>query len=256
MIRLASASLGIVLGLPLAAVAQALPPAAQHQPAATRHPEEGRPFIRHYKPVELGGESQNWALVQDARGVVYVGSSNGILEFDGATWRLIETPGGSTVRSLAIDPAGRIWVGLVGEFGYVAPDVAGQLRFVSLLDRVPAEARQFGDIWRTHVTDSGVVFQAPEAMFRCARETIQVLKPPSRFNRSSLLDGRVYVPIPESGLNVLESDTFRPLPGTDLLGREVFPIVLRYDDGRLLIERARPDSSCTTAQHWFPSGPT
>ena len=62
-----------------------------------------------------------------------------------------------------------------------------------------------------------------------------VIRPPSRFNRGSLLDGRLYISLPESGINVLEGDTFRALPGTDALAREVYPFVLRYDERRLLI---------------------
>ena len=49
------------------------------------------------------------------------------------------------------------------------------------------------------------------------------------------MDGRVYVNTPEAGLNVLEGDTLRPLPGTAALGNEPFPILLRYDDRRLLV---------------------
>ena len=36
--------------------------------------------------------------------------------------------------SLAIDDAGRVYVGSVGEFGYLEPDTTGELRFVSLAD--------------------------------------------------------------------------------------------------------------------------
>ncbi len=49
------------------ALAQAAPPAGGSSP---RHPEEGRPFVRNYAPDELGGASQNWAIVQDRRGVI------------------------------------------------------------------------------------------------------------------------------------------------------------------------------------------
>jgi len=52
-------------------------------------------------------------MVQDRRGLIYVGSGNGTLEFDGASWRLIDTPSLTVVRSLAIDDAGRIYVGSV-----------------------------------------------------------------------------------------------------------------------------------------------
>ncbi len=208
---------------------------AQPTPAVAGRPEEGRPFIRSYHPAELGGDGQNWAIVQDARGIIYVGSESGVLEFDGATWRLIETPTLDTVRSLAIDDAGRIDVGSVGEFGYLAPDAHGALHYMSLVGRLPSAARQFGDVWRTFATPDGVVFQSPQLVFRWAKGAMQVIRPASRFNRASLVDGRVYLTTPETGLNVLEGDTFRPLPGTAALGHEAFAPVLRYDDHRLLI---------------------
>ena len=76
--------------------------------APARHPEEGQPFVRTYAPLDVNAAGQNWALVQDERGVIYVGSQSGVVEFDGVNWRLIETETLSTVRSLAIDRDGRI----------------------------------------------------------------------------------------------------------------------------------------------------
>ena len=85
-------------------------PAAPGPAAAKRHVEEGRPLVRIYPPSEYGGGAQNWAIVQDARGVIYVGSGGGVQEYDGVNWRIIETPKRSTVRSLAIGEGGRIYV--------------------------------------------------------------------------------------------------------------------------------------------------
>jgi len=92
----------------------AAPPAsgsavAATQPAA-RAAEAGRPFVRRYLPSEYGAPEQNWAIVQDDRGVVYVGNNAGVLEYDGTSWRLIRMPNKTTVRSLAKDGAGRIYV--------------------------------------------------------------------------------------------------------------------------------------------------
>jgi signal transduction histidine kinase/CheY-like chemotaxis protein len=224
-------SVGVLITTVVSAFAQA--PVPSRDPA--RHPEEGRPFVRAYGPAELGGASQNWALVQDQRGVIYAGSAAGVLEFDGAGWRLIEPPDLNTVRSLAIDETGRIYVGSVGVFGYLEADAAGDLQFVSLMDRVPEEARLFQDVWRTHVTADGVLFQTERFIFRWARDAIQVIRAASRINRSSVVDGQLYVTLPETGLNRLEGETFRALPGTESLAREQYPVVLRYDEGRLLI---------------------
>ncbi len=221
-----------------AAVGAAQPSAPTHAASAggdRRSPEEGRPFVRTYAPLDVNAAGQNWAIVQDKRGVIYVGSQSGVIEFDGVNWRLIETANFSTVRSLAIDDAGTIFVGTVLDFGYLAPDEAGSLRYVSLGDKVPENARGFADVWRTFATDDGVLFQAEQAIFRWANGTIAVIRPPSRFNRASLVDGKLHVTLPETGVNVLEGDTLRPLPGTASLGGEVYPVILRYDDKRLLI---------------------
>ena len=213
-----------------------VPPATAPTPAA-RHAEEGRPFIRTYAPLDVNAAGQNWSIVQDARGVIYVGSQNGVIEFDGVNWRLIETKNLSTVRSLAIDDAGVIYVGAALDFGYLAPDDTGALEYVSLGERVPEDARGFNDVWRTFATKSGVLFQTERAIFRWAGNAITVIRPISRFNRASFLDGQLYITMPETGLNVLEGDSFRPLPGTAPLAPEVYPVVLRYDERRLLIGR-------------------
>ena len=193
--------------------------------------------MRTYAPLDVNAAGQNWAMVQDARGVIYVGSQSGVIEFDGVNWRLIETENLSTVRSLAIDDAGVIYVGAALDFGYLAPDATGQLQYVSLGDKVPEDARGFNDVWRTFVTKDGVLFQTERAVYRWTNGVITVIRPPSRFNRASLVDGQLYLTVPESGLNVLDGDALRPLPGTSVLGLEVYPVVLRYDEQRLLIGR-------------------
>jgi hypothetical protein len=81
-----------------AAAAPATPAPDTSTAAGGRHPEEGHPFIRTYAPLDVNAAGQNWSFVQDQRGVIYVGSQSGIIEFDGVNWRLIETETLSTVR--------------------------------------------------------------------------------------------------------------------------------------------------------------
>jgi len=40
------------------------PPASQTAPApGGRHPEEGRPFVRAYAPLDVNAAGQNWSIV-------------------------------------------------------------------------------------------------------------------------------------------------------------------------------------------------
>ena len=140
-----------------------------------------------------------------------------------------------SVRALAIDATGRIYVAGTKSLGYLEPDAAGACRYVSLLDRLPANTPAFNEVWRVFCLADAVWFQSESGLFRWANNSMTVVPATSRFNRSSSVDGKIYVPTPESGLTVLEGSTLKALPGTEQLKAEPFPVVLRYDEKRLLI---------------------
>ncbi len=87
-----------------------------------------------------------------------------------------------------MDSSGRIYVGTGDTFGYLAPDTKGELKFVPLKNKLPADQQNFNDVWRVHAISDGVYFQTEQAIFRWANETLSVIKPASRFNRASMLD--------------------------------------------------------------------
>ena len=72
--------------------------------------EQGNPFIQNYNDKNYNTlENQTWAIIQDQRGIMYFGNNNGVLEFGGNNWRLIEIPNKSVVRSLTMDDStGRV----------------------------------------------------------------------------------------------------------------------------------------------------
>ena len=212
--------------VPTAAAPTPATPVASGAPTR-RHPEEGLPFIRTYRPAEVGAAEQNWCVVQDANGVLYVGSAAGIATYDGVTWRLIESgfPGGPIP---AIGPDGTIYVGTGNDFGYLATDPAGKQAFVSLHDKVPADAREHADVWRIYVDGPRVHFVANRAIYTLEGAESRVITASTRFNRAGFANGRLYVPVRESGLHVLEGGTLRLLPGTKAIGNEVTPVILPY----------------------------
>jgi len=58
----------------------------------------GLPAITHYAARDCGAHSQNWAIAQDGRGVMYFGNAEGVLEHDGVGWRLIRVSAGTGSR--------------------------------------------------------------------------------------------------------------------------------------------------------------
>ncbi len=197
-------------------------------------------LIRQYPPEVYSGGGQNWALLQDKRGVIYVGSTDALLEYDGVTWHRIQTPTKTTIRSLAADAEGRIWVGSVGDLGYVEQDEHGESRFVSMVDKLPADLRVFEDVWRTFATPDGVYFQTQLAIFRWANGAMKVWRPTGRvFNRAQFANNTLYVGQTGGALMALRGDQLEPVPGAERMGEEPYPIIIPYDDKQLLMGTRR-----------------
>ena len=181
-----------------------------------RAAETGLPFIKWFSPQEYGGQQQVFSFAQDNRGILYAGHGGGLLEYDGTSWRPIATPHNAVVRSMARGVDGRIFVGENGDFGYLAPDKSGEMKFTSLLEYVPREDREFQDVANVHATPEGVYFQVRERLFLLTpdgpRWRTRVWKAVTSFARSFLVFGTVYVEVIGAGLHRIHDGKLVPLP--------------------------------------------
>src|SRR5258707_1279654 len=107
--------------------------------------ENLKPYLKNYDPEDYEAHNQNWAVVQDNRGIMYMGNNNFVLEFDGTRWKQIPLPNFLHARSLTKDRLGRIWVGGYNEIGYLKPDSTGLMKYQSIIDRLDPNDREFQD---------------------------------------------------------------------------------------------------------------
>ncbi len=105
--------------------------------------ELGDPFIRNYSPREYKASSANYHVAQDRRGVMFFANFRGVLTYDGNSWEVIPMPNEAMVYSVATDSMGNIWIGGMGDFGYLRPEPNGKLVFESLKSKV-AESNKLG----------------------------------------------------------------------------------------------------------------
>lgn len=188
--------------------------------------EAGFPYIRNFSPAEYKENPQNWCIARDARGVMYFGNY-GVLAYDGVTWKHVKT-GDTVVRSLCV--AGeRIYLGAQGDLGFLAPDPAGELRFVSLLDSIPAEHRDFKDVWRTFALDGAVYFQSFKYIFRWKDGRFRVWPSEDEFHLSFVANGAFYVRKWDAGLlRLAANDSLQLIPGGEMFAAERIMVMLPY----------------------------
>ena len=164
----------------------------------------GIPDIENYSRKDYNASTQNWAIVQDKRGVLFFGNNDGLLEFDGVNWRSIQMPNNSVVRSLAIDDHCKIYVGAFNEFGYLQTTKNGKIDYVSLVEMVPGELRNFGDIWKIHPVENGIIFQSFTEIFLFQNNKIKVIAQKRDFHFSFYVNDEFYITERNRGLLKLE----------------------------------------------------
>ena len=195
----------------------------------------GVPFVTAWDYREYNAHSQNWAIVQDPAGVVYVGNTNGVLQYDGNDWRQIPVANDSIVRSLAVDESGTVYVGAVGELGLLRADAAGHVGYVSLLGELQPADRVVTDVWRTWATADGVYYWAGGRLFRWRDGRFRSWTIASS-RAPAMVRGRLYNNQPGVGLTVLGDDgAFHPLAGGEELADASVMIMLPHGEDRILI---------------------
>ncbi len=179
--------------------------------AEVGEPGGGLPEIQNYELPTLN--TQVWSLAQDDDGILYAGTNDRVLEYDGTRWASIPSPNESTVRSLAIAPGDRLYVGGVAELGYVELGDDGRKHMVSLVPQIAESERDFEDVWKTYVTGQGVFFQSKERLFLYSDGRMRSWEPRSRFHFSYVVRDRFFILDQTVGLLEMIGDELVPVPG-------------------------------------------
>ena len=178
---------------------------------------KGSPVIQNYLPKqykEVSNGSQNWSFVQDKRGLIYIGNTEGLMEYDGCRWHIVHTSNNSVVRSLDIDKSGRIYLGAAGDFGYLSYNASGEAYFVSLSMLLKPRDRDFSDVWATYATKSGVYFVTNNKIFKYKDRKIKLIYSTSRISAFKAFDRIFIVNKSGSGIYRIDKDRFELMPNT------------------------------------------
>ena len=176
--------------------------------------EKGIPIHRQYMPSEYDGHTQNWAVAEGKNGLIYVGNGNGLLEYDGVEWKMIEVAGGQVALSLALGHDGNLYVGSVNDFGVIESDSLGRSVFRSIAGNVPDELADFEDVWETQAYSGGVLFRTRSAIFHQSYDdSLTIIRPVERFERLHKVGDEIYLVDFGEGLVKFENNQIQTVPG-------------------------------------------
>ncbi len=206
---------------------------------ACRAQGAGVPFIQNFSPKDYKAHPENRVIAQDARGIIYVGNQNGLLEYDGSTWRFRAIPG-ITVRALGRDQRGVMYVGTHNNFGFLRPDATGQMQYVSLSDQLPATERPIQTVWRLFCAPEGVYFCTFGKIYRYrAGEPLKSWAVNGTFHQGNFVRNSLFVR--KEGIGLLRlvrrghRETFELVPGGERFANVRVHAMLPYPNDRILV---------------------
>ncbi len=185
--------------------------------------EIGSPFLKHFLPKQYKGESQNWAICQASNGLLYVGNSSGLLEYDGTNWKLYKLPNKNYVRSMRWDKSKKkLYIGGQGEIGYFEMNSNGKLTYYSffgLLDS--ASQKELTDVWSTQMLGDTIYFHGRDRLIRIYKEKVKIWKTADTYHRAFVLGGKLYLREKGRGLCVLQNDSLRLVPQGEIFKEDI-----------------------------------
>ena len=153
-------------------------PAAAQSPSAEEQRTDaviGRPVVRTISPQAYDGNGQVNDIVQGEQGLLYIASSYGLQQYDGARWRYLRAGDRETPEAIARDSAGTLYVGGDEELGRYRPDSLGRLRYHSLMPHVPDTHRPVGTVLRVATAGAVVFFDAKSGVLRWSDGRMQAV---------------------------------------------------------------------------------
>jgi signal transduction histidine kinase/DNA-binding NarL/FixJ family response regulator len=191
-------------------------------------------YYRNYTRKDYNNHSTNWCVLQDKRGMIYLGNNGGLMELDGVSWREIPVPN-NTVRSLAMDDNGVIYVGGKNEFGFLAVNALSALEYVSLVPRLEEKHRNFSDVWQIQCTTDGVFSRTNKYLINWHAGRLTVREPGGRIRSLFACDEKLFVQVEHTGLMQMENGALTLVAGGERFAVEKLHMIVRYDAQRLLL---------------------
>ena len=142
------------------------------------------PPIDIFTPQDYGAEDQNWSITQDDNNFVYMANNAGLLEYNGATWKLYESPNEDILRSVRVIGS-RIYSGGHMDFGFWEKNNLGKLDYTSLVANIGANIKEDEEFWGIISIDEFVLFQSFERIYiyNTSDGTFRIINSDTRINK-------------------------------------------------------------------------
>jgi len=194
----------------------------------------GLPQVSGYTSLDYKGGAQNWKIAQDRDGILYFANNEGLLTYNGSYWKIYPTPNKTNIRSVKIDPTGKIYIGGQDEIGYFFPNENGILTYHSLKNLIPAKERQFADVWDIVFNGKQIYFRTVNKIFRFVNNKVDVY-PSIGWIFLGQIGNQVFAQDVSGGLKIFKANKWELVCNDERIKQGSITSLLPYNADTLLI---------------------
>lgn len=170
----------------------------------TLYSQETPPIVK-FSPGDYNAENQNWAVTQNSKDFIFVANNEGLLEYNGAEWKLYPSPNNTIIRSLLAEND-RIYCGAYMEFGYWQRNNKGVFVYTSLSSRIRNELIEDENFWSIKLVDDWLVFQSGDRLyfFNTTTQEINYKDDSNNYRRIFTLNNHIYIHKSDGTISIID----------------------------------------------------
>ncbi len=164
------------------------------------------PPIINYTPKVYNADNQNWMISQSDDAYMYVANNQGLLEYNGAQWKLYKSPNETIMRSVKVI-GDRVYTGCYMNFGYWERNTAGTLKYTSLSDSLKLEMKEDEQFWEIIQLDKWVLFQSLDRIYIYHTEdnTLKIINADGIITKLYKIQDELFFQVLNKGLYSIEN---------------------------------------------------
>lgn len=188
------------------------------------------PPIENYSQEAYGAENQNWSISQSEEKHIYVANNSGLLEFNGAKWRLYPSPNNTIIRSVNVIN-NRIYTGSYMEFGFWEENDFGSLAYTSLSDTLSVPLVE-EDFWNIIDYDNWVLFQSLNRIYiyNTVNKSFNIINSKTQLPKIFTLDKSIYFQKINEGIFKIENGESVLVSENVILRNNILVNIFKVDD--------------------------
>ncbi|MDB4171273.1 hypothetical protein N9750_04100 [Polaribacter sp.] len=216
------------------------------------------PPINIFTTEDYGAENQNWAISQSDNGFMYVANNLGLLEFNGASWQLYETPNNTIIRSVKAYKD-KIFTGFYMDFGFWKKNKYGALEYSSVVKDKDIKMLEDEQIWKIIEMEGWFLFKSLQRIYLYNLETkeIKIVNGENRIQALTKAKDIIYFQEENKGIFKIENGTpklisdapvFKENIIVDFFEKENALLVLTQKKGFYLLNGGQNNLQCNTTK--------